>query len=289
MGFLRHSVNPNCPIVRCCRNGRCFGRFLHGRSKLTGATPFCLLHPGAPGPPPPDFNHSPPKTPLPGCPAPASHFADPMPPAPSRIRVLIADDHHIVRLGLEGLISGQTDMEVVGTAGDGREAMSLHLKRKPDIVLMDLHLPDMSGIDCCAAIHSRSPHTRIVILTIHGGDRYLAMAFEAGASAYLFKAAQPDELLNTIRALHAGYYQIPTSIARELAVGQDPANLPGELSLKILRLVSLGCGNKEIAQQLALTDSTVKGHLSKILNQLGAKDRTEAVTIALRRGLLPSL
>jgi DNA-binding NarL/FixJ family response regulator len=201
------------------------------------------------------------------------------------IRVLSVDDHPLLREGIAALIGNQTDMELAAEACNGREALELFRRHRPDITLMDLQMPDMSGIDAMSAIRGEFPDARIIVLTTHAGDVQVSRALKAGARAYLLKGSLRLELLDTIRAVHAGQKRLSSEVAAEIAEhATDDALTPREID--VLRLVAGGNANKEIAAQLLLTEETVKSHIRNILGKLGANDRTHAVAIGLRRGII---
>jgi len=201
------------------------------------------------------------------------------------IRVLTVDDHPLLREGIAALIGSEEDMEVIGEASNGREALELFRKHQPDITLMDLQMPEMSGIDAIGAIRSEFPEARIIVVTTHPGDSQVSRALKAGARAYLLKGMLRKELLDTIRAVHAGQKRLSSEIATEIAEHATDSSLtPREID--VLRLVAAGNANKEIGAQLSLTEVTVKSHLKNVLAKLGANDRTHAVTIALKRGII---
>jgi DNA-binding NarL/FixJ family response regulator len=201
------------------------------------------------------------------------------------IRVLVTDDHPLLRDGIAALIGSEEDMELIGEASNGREALDLFRKHQPDITLMDLQMPEMNGIDAIGAIRGEFPEARIIVLTTHPGDVQVSRAFKAGARAYLMKSELRKELLKTIRAVHAGQKRMSPEVASELAEHvTDGALTPREI--EVLRLVAAGNANKEIGARLSLTEVTIKSHVKNILAKLEANDRTHAVTIALKRGII---
>jgi DNA-binding NarL/FixJ family response regulator len=200
------------------------------------------------------------------------------------IRVLSVDDHALLREGIAALVGNQPDMELVAEAVNGREAVELFRKHQPDVTLMDLQMPEMNGIDALSAIRGEFPEARIIVLTTYTGDVQVFRALKAGARAYLLKGLLRKELIETIRAIHAGQKRLAPEIAAEVAEhATDDSLTPREID--VLRLIAGGNANKEIAAQLSLTEETVKGHVKNILAKLGAKDRTHAVTIGLKRGI----
>ncbi|HLK66044.1 MAG TPA: response regulator transcription factor [Bryobacteraceae bacterium] len=203
----------------------------------------------------------------------------------SAIRVLAVDDHSIVRDGIARLVGTQTDMELVAEASDGAEAVEQFRKHHPDITLMDLQMPKMSGIDAISAIRAESPEARIIVLTTYAGDVQVMRALKAGAQGYLLKGLLRKELLETIRAVHGGQKRLSAEIAATVAEhALDSTLTPREIS--VLKLIAGGNANKEIAGQLHLTEESVKGYVKNILLKLGANDRTHAVTIGLKRGII---
>jgi len=201
------------------------------------------------------------------------------------IRVLSVDDHPLLRGGITALIGNQTDMEVVAEACNGREALEQFRKHRPDITLMDLQMPGMSGIDAISAVRGEFPEARIIMLTTHAGDVQVSRALKAGARAYLLKGSLRNELLETIRAVHAGQKRVSSEVAAEIAEhSTDDALTPREVD--VLRWAAKGNANKEIAAQLSLTEETVKSHMRNILAKLEAKDRTHAVAIGVKRGII---
>jgi DNA-binding NarL/FixJ family response regulator len=200
------------------------------------------------------------------------------------IRILAVDDHALLRQGIAALVGNQPDMELVAEATNGREAVELFRKHQPDVTLMDLQMPEMNGIDALSAIRGEFPEARVIMLTTYTGDVQVFRALKAGARAYLLKGLLRKELIETIRAVHAGQKRLAPEVAAEIAEHATAGALtPREID--VLRLISDGNANKEIAAQLSLTEETVKGHVKNILAKLGAKDRTHAVTIGLKRGI----
>jgi DNA-binding NarL/FixJ family response regulator len=201
------------------------------------------------------------------------------------IRVLAVDDHALLRDGIAALIGNQSDMELVAEASNGREAIELFRQHRPDVTLMDLQMPEMGGIDALSGIRGEFPEARIIVLTTYAGDVQVFRALKAGARAFLLKGLLRKELLETIRAVHAGQRRLPPEIAAEIAEhATDDSLTPREID--VLRLIAGGNANKEIAAQLSLTEETVKGHVKNILAKLNANDRTHAVTIGLKRGII---
>jgi len=199
--------------------------------------------------------------------------------------VLAVDDHPLLREGIAALIGTEDDMELIGEASNGREALDLFRKHQPDITLMDLQMPEMNGIDAIGAIRGEFPDARIIVLTTHPGDVQVSRALKAGARGYLLKGMLRKELSETIRAVHAGHKRLSSEAAAEIAEHAiDDALTPREID--VLRLVAAGNANKEVGAQLSLTEVTVKTHVKNILAKLGANDRTHAVTIALKRGII---
>ena len=202
-----------------------------------------------------------------------------------RIRILSVDDHPVVRGGIATLIATQPDMTVVAEASNGREAIEQFRRHRPDIGLMDLQMPDLNGLDAIIAIRAEFPDARIIVLTTYDGDVQALRALQAGARGYLLKNALHKELLDTIRAVHAGKKAISPEMSYELAEhAMDDALTTAEVD--VLRLIAGGKANKEIADLLSVTEATVKGRVKNILSKLGADDRTHAAMIAVKRGII---
>ena len=201
------------------------------------------------------------------------------------IRVVVVDDHPLLRKGIAALVNAETDMKLVAEASTGVEAIRQFRQHRPDITLMDLQMPDMNGIDATTAIRQEFPDARIIVLTTYAGDIQVVRALKAGARAYLLKAEVNEELLETIRCVHAGQRRIPPEVAAEVAEYTAREAL-SEREVEVLRLVAAGNANKEIAARLSIGEDTVKRHMTNILAKLQANDRTHAVTIALKRGII---
>lgn len=203
----------------------------------------------------------------------------------SPIRVLSVDDHPLFREGVAALLAGQSDVTLIAEASNGREAVDQFRRHRPDITLMDLQMPEMNGVDAMIAICEEFPSARIIVLTTYVGDALVLRALKAGARAYLLKSLLRKELLETIRLVHAGQRRIVPVVAAELAEHATDDDLsPREVD--VLRLIAGGNANKAIASQLSITEETVKGHVKNILAKLAANDRTHAVTIGLKRGII---
>ena len=201
------------------------------------------------------------------------------------IRVLIVDDHPLLREGVAGALEGQPDMTVAGQANDGTEAVARYRTLRPDVTLMDLQMPGMNGIDAIRAIRGEFPTARIIVLTTYEGDVLALRAIRAGAAGYLLKGMLRRDLLDTIRAVHAGKRRIPPEIAQEIATHQAD-DLLSDREIDVLQLVAIGRSNKIIADELSISEETVKTHMKSILSKLAADDRTHAVTIATKRGII---
>jgi DNA-binding NarL/FixJ family response regulator len=202
-----------------------------------------------------------------------------------RIRILAVDDHPILRQGIAGLIADESDMTLVAEAANGREAIQQFRTHKPDITLMDLQMPEMNGLDAMIAIRGEFPDARVIVLTTYTGDVQATRALKAGARAYLLKNSLHKELLDTIRAVHAGRKTLSPEVSFELAE-HSAEELLSAAEVRVLRLIAEGNSNKEIAALLSVTEDAVKGQVRNILSKLGANDRTHAVTIGLKRGII---
>jgi len=201
------------------------------------------------------------------------------------IRILAVDDHPLLREGIAALVDGQADMTLVAECSNGREAVQAFRTHVPDVTLMDLQMPEMSGLDAIGAIRGEFPNARIIVLTTYSGDVQVVRALQAGARGYLLKNLVHKELLDTIRAVHAGKKMVSPEASHKLAEhATDDALTPAESD--VLRLIAAGNANKQIADLLSVTEETVKGRVRNILSKLGANDRTHAVTIGLKRGII---
>jgi DNA-binding NarL/FixJ family response regulator len=200
-------------------------------------------------------------------------------------RVLVVDDHPIVRFGLAAMVSAQPDMVVVGQAGTGEESLQLFRRHQPDITLMDLRMPGMGGVEAIRAIRKEFPTSRFIVLTTYEGDEDIHSAIEAGAQAYLLKGMSQAELLKAIRAVCHGLKVIP-DIVRKALEQRPPSSELSSRELEVLALIVKGHSNKEIAEALGITEGTVKWHVNIILSLLGVSDRTQAAVAALQRGII---
>src|SRR5215216_2820000 len=201
------------------------------------------------------------------------------------IRVLIADDHFVVRMGLTAVITTQPDMVVVAEAANGRQALEFFRHHRPDVTLMDLRMPEMDGLEAITAIRKEFPDSRFIVLTTYDGDEDIYRALQAGARSYLLKDMLQDGLVEAIRAVHAGQRRIPAEVAGRLAERMDRTELTSR-EMEVLRLIVEGKSNKEIAARLKIAEGTVKIHINNILSKLGVTDRTQAATFALQRGII---
>jgi DNA-binding NarL/FixJ family response regulator len=217
----------------------------------------------------------------------AADTKDPKESLSARIRVLCADDHHLVRDGIAFALRLQEDMELVGEAANGQEAVVAYRELRPDVTLMDVRMPIMDGLEATKAIRNEFPTARIVVLTTYSGDVQATRALKAGASGYLLKNMLRTELIDTIRSVHAGHRRIPAEIASDVAVHMSEDAL-SEREIEVLRTIATGCSNKIVADRLYISEETVKSHMKSIIAKLKANDRTHAVLIAMKRGFLES-
>lgn len=201
------------------------------------------------------------------------------------IRILTVDDHPLLRKGISALVNTEPDLKLIAEASNGKEALEAFRMHRPDVTLMDLQMPEVDGLEAINAIRREFPDARIVVLTTYRGDMQVLRALKAGARAYILKGHVHKELLDTIRAVHAGQKRIPPEIAAELADHATDDAL-SEREIGVLKLIAAGNGNKQIADQLAIGEATVKSHVTNILSKLGANDRAHAVTIGLQRGII---
>ncbi len=204
---------------------------------------------------------------------------------PERIRILVVDDHHVVRQGLVALLNIIPDIQVVGEASDGLQAIELHKTLQPDITLMDLQLPNLGGVEAILKIRANDPAARFIVLTTFDGDEDIFRSLQAGAKAYLLKGMTVDELVSTIQAVHSGRTLISPAIAEKLAERMSTQALTNR-ELKVLERIVAGRANKEIASDLQISEATVKSHVNSLLGKLGVSDRTHAATVALQRGIV---
>ncbi|MBB5711821.1 response regulator [Sphingomonas xinjiangensis] len=201
------------------------------------------------------------------------------------IRILVADDHALIRLGVGAVVNLQSDMMLVGEATDGSEAVEAFRRLKPDVALIDLQMPNMDGLEAIAAIVSEFPSARLIVLTTYAGDAQALRAMRAGAAGYLLKSTLRKELLDVIRTVHSGEFHIPPEIANDIGRNAMRDAL-SEREIEVLRCIARGLPNKGAARELGVSEETVKAHVKSIFGKLNVADRTEAVTIAARRGIL---
>jgi DNA-binding NarL/FixJ family response regulator len=204
---------------------------------------------------------------------------------PEGIRILTVDDHPLLREGIAALVNAESDMKLVAEASNGEEAIEQFRLHRPDVTLMDLQMPALNGIEAVTRIRAEFPDARIIVLTTYTGDVQALRALKAGARAFILKGHVHRELLEAIRAVHAGKKRIPPEVAAELADHAAESELSSR-EIEVLRLIASGNANKLIADQLSISEETVKSHVTNILSKLGANDRTHAVTIGLRRGII---
>jgi len=204
---------------------------------------------------------------------------------PNLIRILTVDDHPLLRKGIAALVNGEPDLKLVAEASNGNEAIDAFRAHQPDVTLMDLQMPEVDGLDAIDRIRREFPEARIIVLTTYSGDTQVLRALKAGARGYILKGHVHKELLDAIRAVHAGQKRIPAEIASQLADHATDDALT-EREIDVLKLVAAGNANKQIADRLSIGEATVKSHVSNILSKLGANDRSHAVTIGLKRGII---
>jgi DNA-binding NarL/FixJ family response regulator len=205
--------------------------------------------------------------------------------AENPIRIVIAEDHLIARVGVKTIINTQPDMRVVGEAANGTQVVELYRKHRPDVTLMDVRMPVMSGVEAIVAIRAEFADASIIALSTYGGDEDIRRALQAGARAYLTKDVLHDELLRAIHAVHAGGKYLPAGVAAALESSALPAGLSAR-EMEVLSLIVKGRGNKQIAYQLGIAEHTVKNHVKNILSKLSVDDRTQAATAAIQRGII---
>jgi two-component system, NarL family, response regulator len=203
----------------------------------------------------------------------------------TNIRVLIADDHAIVRQGLATIIDRDPEMTVIAQAEDGEKAIALFREYQPDVTLMDLRMPQMGGVEAIMAICAEFKQARIMVLTTYDGDEDIYRGLQSGAAGYLLKDTKPNELLNAIRTIHSGQKYVPTEVGAKLVQRMSNPML-SERELDVLRLMAQGMGNQEIGTTLSIGESTVKSHVNRILSKLGVSDRTQAVIVSVKRGIV---
>lgn len=202
-----------------------------------------------------------------------------------RIRILLVDDHFVARMGLHSILDAQPGMEIIAEARNGAEAIEVHRKQQPDVTIMDLRMPGLSGFETIAAIRQEFPTARIVVLSNYEGSEDVYRSLEAGAMAYLLKSAQGEELIDAIRCVHGGRRFLPAEL-RTVMAARIPADQLTARELDVLRLLAKGESNREIAAGLSIAENTVRIHVSRILQKLGVEDRTQAVILAIQRGIV---
>jgi two-component system NarL family response regulator len=203
----------------------------------------------------------------------------------AKIRILVAEDHLVARVGVTAIVNMQPDMTVVAEASNGQQAVELYRKQTPDVALLDMRMPIMSGVEAATAIRSEFPNARMIALTTYGGDEDIRRALAAGVQAYLTKDVLHDELLKAIHAVHAGQKYLPAGVAAALAAQMPRPDLSAR-EVQVLELIVRGLANKQIAYSLNIAEHTVKNHVKNILSKLGVQDRTQAATAAIQRGIV---
>jgi len=201
------------------------------------------------------------------------------------IRILVAEDHLVARVGVTTIVNLQPDMTVVAEAANGQQAVEMYRKHRPDVALLDMRMPVMSGVEAAAAIRKEFPEARMIALTTYGGDEDIRRALAAGVQAYLTKDVLHDEMLKAIRAVHAGQTYLPPAVAASLAAQMPRPDLSAR-EIQVLELIVQGLANKQIAYTLNIAEHTVKNHVKNILSKLGVQDRTQAATAAIQRGII---
>ena len=202
-----------------------------------------------------------------------------------KIRILVAEDHLVARVGVSTIVNMQPDMTVIAEASNGQQAVELYRKHLPDVALLDLRMPVMTGTQAAAAIRAEYPHAKMIALTTYGGDEDIRRALAAGVQAYLTKDVLHDELLKAIRAVYAGQTYLPAAVAASLAAQMPRPDLSAR-EVQVLELIVRGLANKQIAYSLSIAEHTVKNHVKNILSKLGVQDRTQAATAAIQRGII---
>jgi DNA-binding NarL/FixJ family response regulator len=202
-----------------------------------------------------------------------------------KIRILVAEDHLVARVGVTTIVNLQPDMTVVAEAANGQQAVEMFRRHLPDVTLLDLRMPGMSGVEAATAIRAEFPNARMVALTTYGGDEDIRRALSAGVQAYLTKDVLHDELIKAIHAVHAGQTYLPAAVAAALAAQMPRPDLSAR-EIQVLELIVRGQANKQIAYSLSIAEHTVKNHVKNILSKLGVQDRTQAATAAIQRGII---